>query len=175
MDLSKRRCGCGLILGVRESCAKCTAAQRARLHAGGVGHMEESWKAGVLYDSGQRAVDPATLPGTPEYERVYGVDAKYTRLIAACDARISRLVREQACLAKPESKLPAIGEVVSWSVAKADMQARPEARYHAKGCEWQRRWHLDDRLMVSRDGVSWREECVPIGLSHSIFEWVRVA
>jgi hypothetical protein len=39
---------------------------------------------------------------------------------------------------------PAIGEVVSWEVAKADMQARPEARY---------RMHMNNHLYRVADGV----------------------
>lgn len=35
-----RRCGCGAILSLRESCSRCASAERARLHAQGIGHKE---------------------------------------------------------------------------------------------------------------------------------------
>jgi hypothetical protein len=35
-----RRCGCGNLIGLRESCARCADKRRAELHASGVGHRE---------------------------------------------------------------------------------------------------------------------------------------
>lgn len=38
-----RTCGCGAQIGLRESCARCASAERARLHASGIGH-KECWR-----------------------------------------------------------------------------------------------------------------------------------
>jgi len=39
-DTFKRRCGCGQLLALRESCPVCATAARARLHAAGVATSE---------------------------------------------------------------------------------------------------------------------------------------
>lgn len=139
-----RRCGCGSIIGLRESCPKCVAAQRARLHAQRVGNTETYAWCSASYDNGQSA-DRYTVRG---YDEVAMFDAgKYEAMIAACDKRIARLVYVGTPSPKPLPPTPvpvgglshlaagfppAIGEVVSWDIAKADMQARPEARYRER-------------------------------------------
>lgn len=39
-NVETRRCGCGVILGLREGCQRCADAARAKLHARGVGKLE---------------------------------------------------------------------------------------------------------------------------------------
>lgn len=43
-NVEQRRCGCGNIIGLRESCARCADKARARLHAERVGHRE-GWRS----------------------------------------------------------------------------------------------------------------------------------
>ena len=39
-DVFTRRCGCGNLIGLRESCPRCAAEKRAALHAVGIGTRE---------------------------------------------------------------------------------------------------------------------------------------
>lgn len=178
-----RRCGCGSIIGLRESCTKCAAAQRARLHAEGVAGKER--RGSGMYDNGSM-VGRWFIQGfhdSPEQQRRHAVDAACKKLAGreppkvhtriegswveppqecknSCGAqhwddavgcnkcgttwaryarapKLGRLVPPRPLPPTPVPvSTPAIGEVVSWEVAKADMQARPEARYKvdAKGC-----------------------------------------
>jgi hypothetical protein len=49
-----RRCGCGAVIGVRESCAACASRQRAELHARGLavreGRRPEDWFVPGAYE-----------------------------------------------------------------------------------------------------------------------------
>jgi hypothetical protein len=54
MDLFTKRCGCGRILRLRESCPACAERKRAEMHAKGVATVEEqfTWPAGAqLFDA----------------------------------------------------------------------------------------------------------------------------
>lgn len=225
-----RRCGCGAIVGLRESCPKCAAAQRVRLHADGVGDSEGREIPSLSMWAGKELLRKDTPPDEPVRYSISLAD-RYEGIIEAAVAQLKydkelddmyafaeelEAQLQQAKVANQRGvidaaladvavagvdwgredggaivtgvrhpdgtfeltghfQIPAIGEVVSWEVAKADMQARPEASYKTTHCKWLRRWLRHDRLQVSIDGAKWREEMVRIGCGHAASEWVRVA
>jgi hypothetical protein len=71
-NMECRRCGCGSILSLRESCARCADKRRAELHASGLGSVERPRQS---YDNGQHQGN-ATLYKKPRTgERPAWLDA----------------------------------------------------------------------------------------------------
>lgn len=66
-DVFKRRCGCGLLLSLRESCGKCSAAARARLHEAGIATMRGQEHCAHPSESWRRDTDQCGLCGVTGY------------------------------------------------------------------------------------------------------------
>lgn len=114
-----KRCPCGNLTGLRESCVRCASAARARLHEAGIARDE-----GVHY----RPIDVAKLADGWAWP----------------DEQAERL-REHFCKHVP----PAVGDRVSWAVAERDMRERPEARYEHAAANGARTYRLDGGQLKS--------------------------
>lgn len=152
-NVLQKRCGCGALHGLRESCSRCADRQRSVLHASGVatmrgqehcGHPEEHWRrdtdrCGLCGVAGYAAIRAGKHPHAKSWadlklpERGFGNGRRSDGSVVLDEvaeykplpSEAERRVREHFCEHEP----PAIGEHVSYERAKADMQARPEARY----------------------------------------------
>jgi hypothetical protein len=127
-NVEQRRCGCGSIIGLRESCLVCTSRRRAELHAAGYCRSDGT---GQPYDCGKPSPDVDAL-----VDWAIGEARKLGLSGHEADAFINRQVASEVAgdAVRPPKPLPpwpipAIGETCSYEVALRDMQARPEARY----------------------------------------------
>lgn len=134
-NVETRMCkACNAPLALRESCARCADKARARLHAEGkAGKERKSWQA---YDNGSE-VGRWFIPG---FHSTFGVPL----------SEADKLIEDGALElvnSTPKHEPPPVGAEVSYEVALADMQRRPEARY-------------ENAVMYNRDTYRVRGVCL---------------
>jgi hypothetical protein len=165
-----RTCGCGQQIRLRESCKRCADAARARLHAEGFCRRDGT---GQPYDCGKPPLGPrpawarlklpsgraVSVTPAPGVDVVLDEVAMY-KPPTVTHEQMRDAVRhvygyEWADALQPPVKHepPPVGAEVSYEVALADMQRRPDARYMSS----------EEKLTYKHDGADLFYYCTFLG------------